>query len=93
MPTVNLEAGQNLIVYAVGSLEDETFTFYVQDRTVGSAAPAGGAPAGDGTPAPTQVNTGDAIPASSSNVLLAGALGLLLVAGGAGIASTRRTNA
>ena len=93
VPTVNLEAGQNLIVYAVGSLEDETFTFYVQDRTVGSAAPAGGAPAGDGTPAPTQVNTGDAIPASSSNVLLAGALGLLLVAGGAGIASTRRTNA
>jgi hypothetical protein len=93
VPTVNLAAGQNLIVYAVGSLDDDTFTFYVQEREVGSAAPADGQSAGDGTPAPSQVNTGDAAPASNTGVLLAGALGLLVVAGGAGIAASRRTSA
>ena len=35
VPTVNLAAGTNLIVYAVGSLEDETFTFYTQEIEVG----------------------------------------------------------
>ena len=66
VPTVNLTAGTNLIVYAVGSLEDETFTFLTQEYEVGTeAAEDGGttdAPAaddeGDGTPAPTAVNTG-----------------------------------
>lgn len=36
VPTVNLTAGTNLIVYAVGSLEDETFTFYTQEYEVGT---------------------------------------------------------
>lgn len=90
VPTVQLAAGQNLIVYAVGSLADETFTFYVQDRQVGAAAPASGE-SGDGTPAPTQVNTGGATPSSNSGLLLAAAIGLLAVAGGAGIASARRS--
>ena len=38
MPTVDLEAGTDLIVYAVGSLDDDTFTFYTQDdqRTRGA---------------------------------------------------------
>ena len=61
VPTVTLSAGTNLIVYAVGSLEDETFTFYTQEYEVGTEAPAGsddGDDEGDGTPAPTAVNTG-----------------------------------
>lgn len=40
VPTVNLDAGMNLIVYAVGSLADETFTFYTQEIEVGTEAPA-----------------------------------------------------
>ncbi len=72
VPTVNLAAGTDLIVYAVGSLDDDTFTFYTQDPIeVGTEAAAGGdegddsaeggddsAGEGDGTPAPTAVNTG-----------------------------------
>jgi hypothetical protein len=38
---VNLAAGSNLIVYAVGSLADETFTFYTQEIEVGMEAAAG----------------------------------------------------
>ncbi|MEQ8438201.1 MAG: DUF4397 domain-containing protein [Ilumatobacter fluminis] len=38
VPTVNLTAGTNLIVYAVGSLEDETFTFFTQEYEVGTEA-------------------------------------------------------
>ncbi len=91
VPTVDLSAGENLIVYAVGSLADETFTFYVQERTVGSAAPAQG-DAGDGTPAPTEVNTGDALPADNTALLLAVALGLLVVGAGAGLTAHRRSS-
>jgi hypothetical protein len=73
VPTVNLAAGTDLIVYAVGSLDDDSFTFYTQEIEVGTdAAAAGedgaddgdaaagedGADDGDGTPAPTAVNTG-----------------------------------
>lgn len=89
VPTVTLAAGQNLIVYAVGSLADETFTFFVQDRTVGTEAAGGGA-AGDGTPAPTAVNTGDALDSSSNTgVLAALALGLFAAAGGAALLGRR----
>ncbi|MEP1126520.1 MAG: DUF4397 domain-containing protein [Ilumatobacter sp.] len=91
VPTVELAAGENLIVYAVGSLEDETFTFYVQERTVGSAAPAQGE-AGDGTPAPTEVNTGDALQANDTAPLLAAALGLLVIGVGAGLTAHRRSS-
>ena len=102
VPTVNLTAGTNLIVYAVGSLEDETFTFYTQEYEVGTeAAEDGGttdAPAaengdeasddaaagdeGDGTPAPTAVNTGS--PLTDSGMIWAYALaaaGMLFFAG------------
>ena len=82
VPTVNLTTGTNLIVYAVGSLEGETFTFYTQEYEVGTEAggdaEAGGttdAPAaedGDGTPAPTEVNTGS--PLDSSGLTWAYAL-------------------
>jgi Domain of unknown function (DUF4397) len=87
VPTVNLKAGQNLIVYAVGSLADNTFTFYVQERTVGSPTAAGS----DGTPAPTAVNSGEPIDSSNTVVLLGAALGLFALAGGATFAALRRS--
>ncbi len=91
IPTVNLGAGTNLIVYAVGSLEDDTFTFYTQERALETEAAAEGTEeaeeseeGGDGTPAPTAVNTGDEVAASSnSTVLFAAAAGMFLLAGGA----------
>ena len=81
VPTVSVTAGQNLIVYAVGSLADETFTFYTQDVALESAGDA----AGDGTPAPTEVNTGGELGASSNSsvALFAAAAGLFALAGGA----------
>ncbi|MEM1333567.1 MAG: DUF4397 domain-containing protein [Actinomycetota bacterium] len=96
VPTVNLGAGTNLIVYAVGSLADETFTFYTQEREVGSAAAeASGSDEseGDGTPAPTQVNTGGELGASNDGLLLAGIIGLAAVAGGAAIVANRQRQA
>lgn len=91
VPTVTLEAGTNLIVYAVGSLDEGTFTFYTETRQLeteageeggtGEAAPAD---AGDGTPAPTAVNTGDELSSSSNSALyFAAAAGLFALAGGA----------
>ena len=85
VPTVDLAAGSNLIVYAVGSLADDTFTFYTQEIEVGSEA-AGGtddADGSDGTPAPTAVNTGSPITDSVNMSLLAAAAGMLVLAGGA----------
>ena len=80
VPTVNLAAGSNLIVYAVGSLADETFTFYTQEIEVGTEAAGDD---GDGTPAPTEVNTGTPISDSVNLSVLAAALGMLALAGGA----------
>jgi hypothetical protein len=85
VPTVNLVAGTNLIVYAVGSLEDDTFTFYTQEIEVGAES-AGGtddAAAGDGTPEPSAVNTGSPIDGAVSLTLLAAAAGMLVLAGSA----------
>ena len=81
VPTVTVTAGQNLIVFAVGSLADETFTFYTQDVALESA----GSSAGDGTPAPTAVNTGGELGATSNSsvALFAAAAGLFALAGGA----------
>ena len=90
---MTLDAGTNLIVYAVGSLDDETFTFYTQERELAAAAPAGGddAEAGDGTPAPTAVNTGDQLGSGSNSlVLFAAAAGMFTLAGGA-VALRRQT--
>jgi hypothetical protein len=124
VPTVDLAAGTNLIVYAVGSLDDDSFTFYTQEIEVGTEAAAGGtddsaaegdagaddstgegdagaddsaaegdaddsaAEGGadddsDGTPAPTAVNTGSPLGSSTNIALLSGALGLLVLSGGA----------
>jgi hypothetical protein len=82
VPTVNLAAGTDLIVYAVGSLADDTFTFYTQEIEVGMEGSSA-------TPAPTAVNTGS--PADSSNTALyAAAAGMFVLAGGA-LALRRRT--
>jgi hypothetical protein len=80
VPTVNLKAGTNLIVYAVGSLASDpaTFTFLTQEIEVGMEAAAG-----DGTPAPTAVNTGEPISDSVNTTVLAAAAGMMLLAGGA----------
>ncbi len=85
VPTVTVVAGENLIVYAVGSLADETFTFYTQTVALESAGDTAGDAAGDGTPAPTAVNTGGELGAStnSSVALFAAAAGLFALAGGA----------
>ena len=80
VPTVTVAAGTNLIVYAVGSLADETFTFYTQEVALESAGSSAGA-----TPAPTAVNTGGELGASSNSsvALFAAAAGLFALAGGA----------
>ncbi len=78
VPTVTLQAGTNLIVYAVGSLDADSFTFYTQE-----ISGLGGAP--------TAVNTGDAIDSNNSLTLVLTAGALALAAGGAGlVASARR---
>jgi hypothetical protein len=89
VPTVSVVAGENLIVYAVGSLADETFTFLTQtvslDAAADAGAAAGGDASGDGTPAPTAVNTGGELAATSNSsiALFAAAAGLFALAGGA----------
>jgi hypothetical protein len=85
VPTVDLAAGTNLIVYAVGSLADDTFTFYTQEIEVGMEDAAG-----DGTPAPTAVNTGSPIENGVNLALLGAAAGMMLLAGGA-LTLRRRT--
>jgi hypothetical protein len=86
VPTVTLSAGTNLIVYAVGSLEGDTFTFLTQEIEVGAED------GGDGTPAPTAVNTGDEIAGSANLALLAAAGGLVILAGGALVLRRRTVN-
>jgi hypothetical protein len=80
IPAVNLKAGTDLIVYAVGSLTADTLTFYTQtiDGLGGS---------------PTAVNTGDSLPTSSSMVptLLLVAAGMMTL-GGTGVLAMRRRN-
>ncbi len=74
VPTVTLKAGTNLIVYAVGSLADDTFTFYTQEIALPGA--------GTATPAPTAVNTGSPADGGVNTTLIATAIGLLVVSGG-----------
>jgi Domain of unknown function (DUF4397) len=81
VPTVTLKAGTNLIVYAVGSLADDTFTFLTQEIAVGGAAAA-----------PTAVNTGDEIGNGSNVALLAAAGAMVMLAGGAMVLRRRSIN-
>jgi hypothetical protein len=75
VPTVTLKAGTNLIVYAVGSLADDTFTFLTQEIALDGASATAAAP--------TQVNTGAPIDGGANMTLLAVAAGLLTLSGGA----------
>ncbi len=91
VPTVAVVAGENLTVYAVGSLTDDTFTYYTQTIALDSA---GSSAAGDGTPAPTAVNTGgETGSASNSMPLFAAAAGLFALAGGAFVLRRRAVEA
>jgi hypothetical protein len=91
VPTVAVVAGENLTVYAVGSLTDDTFTYYTQTIALDSA---GSSAAGDGTPAPTAVNTGGAIGSTSNSMpLFAAAAGLFALAGGAFVLRRRTVEA
>ena len=81
VPTVELQAGTDLIVYAVGSLEGGSFTFYTQ-----TISGLGGAP--------TLVNTGDGMPddgAPTTSIMLAAAAVLFAAAGGTALALRRRS--
>jgi hypothetical protein len=80
VPTVELRAGTDLIVYAVGSLDAGSFTFYTQ-----TISGLGGAP--------TLVNTGDGTPSASTSttlIALAALAGLFGTAGVAALAVRRR---
>jgi len=80
VPTVELVAGANLIVYAVGSLEGGTFTFYTQ-----SISGLGGAP--------TVVNTGNSpLPSADTNTaaILAAAAGVLALLGSGAVVAKQR---
>jgi len=90
VPTVTVAAGTDLIVYAVGSLADDTFTFYTQEVALDSA----GAPAA-ATPAPTAVNTGGELwsNSNSSIALFAASAGLFALAGGAMVLRRRSIDA
>ena len=79
IPTVELKAGTNLIVYAVGSLEAMTLTYYTQ-----TISGLGGTP--------TKVNTGNsALPVkSSSDALLAGAAALAMFGLSGAVIARRR---
>ena len=91
VPTVAVVAGENLTVYAVGSLTDDTFTYYTQTIALDSA---GSSAAGDGTPAPTAVNTGGEIGSTSNSLpLFAAAAGLFALAGGAFVLRRRTVEA
>jgi hypothetical protein len=81
VPTVELQAGTDLIVYAVGSLDAGSFTFYTQ-----TISGLGGAP--------TLVNTGDGMPddgAPMTAMLLAASAAVLAAAGGAALVLRRRS--
>jgi Domain of unknown function (DUF4397) len=80
VPTVELQTGTNLVVYAVGSLDDETFTFFTQ-----TIEGLGGGP--------SAVNTGNsAVPSDGAPFVawLAVAAGVLAMAG-AGAVLIRRS--
>lgn len=76
VPTVEVVAGEDLIVYAVGSLADDTFTFLTEIIEVGAEAP-------------TAVNTGAPISDGVNITLMAFAAIALVAAGGIAVARQR----
>lgn len=84
VPTVELVAGTNLIVYAVGSLEGDTFTFFTQ-----TIEGLGGAPAG----VPTGNSDLRAVESATTSVVPAAAAGMIALAGTGLLLARRRPNA
>lgn len=98
LPTIEIVAGENTIVYGVGSIEADSFSVYVQQRAVGveddpaqTSREEPPTEQGDGTTAPTNVNTGGPLDASGNELLLAAALALFALGGGSAVMAMRRT--
>lgn len=97
--TLTLAADTNTIIYAVGSVDDDTLDFVVQmvdlaaatatTTTVAGATTTTVAGATTTSAVPTAVNTGSPIGGTSSLALVAVALGGLTLAGGAMVARRR----
>ncbi|MDW3215331.1 MAG: hypothetical protein R8G01_15120 [Ilumatobacteraceae bacterium] len=84
--TLDLAANTNTIVYAVGSVEDDTLDFVVQIVDFAVTAPTTTTTVAGATTTsavPTAVNTGSPLGGSSSTTLVVVALGGLALAGGA----------
>lgn len=84
--TLDLAANTNTIVYAVGSVDDDTLDFVVQIVDFAVTAPTTTTTVAGATTTsavPTAVNTGSPLGGSSSTTLVVVALGGLVLAGGA----------
>ena len=92
--TIDLAANTNTIVYAVGSVDDDTLDFVVQIvdfavETTTTTTVAGSTTTTTTTAVPTAVNTGSPLGGTSSATLVVVALGGLALAGSAMIARRR----
>lgn len=87
--TLDLAANTNTIVYAVGSVTDDTLDFVVQIVNFPAAAPTGSSTTTTTNATPTAVNTGSPLGGSSNFTLIAVAIGGLTLAGGAMVARRR----
>lgn len=92
IPTTNLAADTNTIIYATGSVDDDTLGFILQVINIAAGTDASTTTvAGDTTEssttttaaAPSAVNTGSPLESSSNLAVIAVALGGLALAGGA----------
>jgi len=95
VPPLSVDAGTDLIVYAVGSFDDATLTFYQQEIEVGTTAPTSeaGSDSGDAgddtaTATPTSIETGR--PFDVLDPAWAYALGLAALAFAGGAFAMRR---
>jgi len=91
---IDLAANTNTIVYGIGSADDDTIDFVVQVVDFAVVQPTttttvAGATTTSTSAVPTAVNTGSPIGGTSSLVLVAVALGGLVLAGGAMVARRR----
>jgi hypothetical protein len=89
LPTLDLAANTNTIVYGVGSADDDTIDFIVQVVDFTIEVPASTSSTTSTSGVPTAVNTGSPIGGTSSLVLIIVALGGLTLAGGAMVARRR----
>jgi hypothetical protein len=89
--TLDLAANTNTIVYAVGSVDDDTLDFVVQivDFAVATTTTTIAGSSTTTSVVPTGVNTGSPIGGTSSTTLVVVALGGLALAGGAMVARRR----